>query len=295
MPGFLVAGAARCGVTTLYTHLRAHPQIHMSPVKDPGYFTAQLGLWPGRGPGDDRRVGVTTPDAYRELFVHTGRALAVGEASSDALYYADRTIPLIRGQLGDPRIVLILRDPVDRAFSAFRQQVREGRETLAFGEALAEEDRRIAEGWDSSWHYRRSGFYHDAVAAFQRSFSRVRVYLFEDLSQDPDGLAADLYRFVGVDAGFVAGAAEPLPSGSTPPGGPLVPPVVARFVQGAVGLFAGWLPSRRPEPKTLGWRKAGMRPATREALAEGYRDDIRKLGALLGRDLSHWAPVDMKE
>jgi hypothetical protein len=71
--------------------------------------------------------------------------------------------------------------------------------------------------------------------------------------------------------------------------------VVARFVQAALGLFAGWLPSRRPAPKTLGWRKAGMRPATRETLAEGYRDDIRTLGTLLGRDLSHWAPSDLKE
>jgi hypothetical protein len=264
LPNFLLVGAAKAGTTSLYHYLNQHPQISMCALKEPKFFNAQVMKFPLRGPRDHIVVSrmVRTFTDYERLFDNAGGARAVGEASPDYLYYAAQVVPLIRETLGDPRIVIVLRDPVERAYSAFRHLRRDGREPLDFETALDEENHRRLMNWEFIWFYKACGLYHDQVRHFLGHFPRVHVALFDDLLADPRGFMRRLYEFLDVDTSFV-------------------PDVSAASNESAVPV-ARWL------PRFIRKNNAPMRDETRARLREFFRDDIRRLAALIGRDLSAW-------
>ena len=120
LPSSLIVGAARCGTTSLYSYLQAHPQVYMSAIKEPSYIQSRFMRVPEQDPGDDRRPVVTALEDYARLFEPAYGRRAVGESSSDNLYYARQAIPHIRAVLGEPRIIMVLRAPVDRAYGVRR-------------------------------------------------------------------------------------------------------------------------------------------------------------------------------
>lgn len=295
LPNFLLIGAAKCGTTSLYHYLRQHPQVFMSPVKEPRFFALDGHPLDFRGPHDERfRQGITTSlDAYRELFEQVSDERAVGEAS--VLYLLHPAAPeAIARRIPDVRLIAVLRDPVDRAYSAFLFHQREGFEPLTdFDEALRAEPRRIAAGWYYTWHYRDQGFYHRNLRRYFERFDRsqIRVYLYEDLDRDPEGTLADIFRFLGVDDGFRA----TLATRHNPSGRPrsvrlqrlLTRPHPVKEVAKSL-IPEEWghrLIARLQSPNLV---RPPLSAETRARLIEGYREDIRRLEDLIGRDLSHW-------
>jgi len=203
LPNFLVVGAARAGTTSLYYYLKQHPEIFMSRIKEPRFIFAQFTRFPTNGIGDERSNVVRDLHDYCLLFKESSGENAIGEASPDNLYPYKDAIPTIKRFLGDPKIVIMLRNPTERAFSAYMFLVRDRREFLSFEEALDQEDKRIREGWAPIWFYRKAGFYYDSVKAYSRDFSNVKACLFDDLEKDPSSLVQELYGFLGVDPAFV--------------------------------------------------------------------------------------------
>src|SRR5581483_6498173 len=151
LPSFLIIGAAKSGTSSVFAWLGQHPEIYTSPIKGPCFFAFDEGARVRvAGPGDqavfDRHV-VTDPVAYRRLFDGVTPAhRAAGEAS--VLYlYAPAAAARIARTIPDVRLIAILRNPVERAFSSFQHLRRDGREPLAdFAEALRAEDARVAAG-----------------------------------------------------------------------------------------------------------------------------------------------------
>ncbi|HEX6473777.1 MAG TPA: sulfotransferase, partial [Candidatus Limnocylindria bacterium] len=130
LPNFLVIGAAKSGTTALWSLLRQHPQVFMPALKEPHHFAfdADQPAPQFRGPGANlHRDAVTGTDAYRALFADAGEALAVGEASATYLYVA-ASVERIRAAIPDARLVAILRQPADRAYSSYLHLKRQGRE-----------------------------------------------------------------------------------------------------------------------------------------------------------------------
>ncbi|HEX8199102.1 MAG TPA: sulfotransferase [Isosphaeraceae bacterium] len=258
MPNFLILGAAKAGTTALYHHLRQHPQIGMSRIKETNYFALMGEPVDFRGPGDREFIGrfsVTTLDDYRDQFRHCAATPAVGEASPLYLY-SPKAAHGIRHFVPDAKLIVILRDPVDRAYSAFLHLVRDGREpVIDFGEALRREEERIADRWEHIWHYRRMGFYHEQLSRYFVAFDRaqIRIYLYDEFHADPLGVLRDVFRFLGVDEGFAPDT--------------------------SVRHNAASVPRERRPP---------LLPEVRRELQDGFRDDILKLQGLLGRDLSAW-------
>jgi hypothetical protein len=264
LPNFLIVGAAKAGTTSLYHWLRQHPQVFMPSVKEPKFFNAQVMKLPLRGPGDDVVVGAmvrSLPD-YERLFDGADGVPAVGEASVDYLYYAAQVVPLIRATLGEPRIVIVLRDPVERAYSAFRHLRRDARETLSFEAGLDEEAHRRLMNWEFIWAYKACGLYHDQVRCFLGNFPRVHVALFDDMRARPLDFMRELHAFLGVDAAFTPDVSEASNESAVP--------------------VAKWL------PRFFRKNNTPMLPETRARLRDFFRDDISKLAALTGRDLSAW-------
>lgn len=202
LPNFIIAGTARSGTTSLYYYLKQHPQIGFPDKKEPKFFSSQSLTFPHNGIGDhtvDNAV-VSDFDSYLKLFQGLDSFKRVGDASSDSLYYHKFTAPEIRRVLGDVPIIICLRNPADRAVSAYNNMLRDQRETLDFGSALKAEEDRINNNWDWMWAYKAGGLYAEQVKTFQRTFSKVKVVLFEELLQDPNQVLCDLFNFLGVDS-----------------------------------------------------------------------------------------------
>jgi len=124
------------------------------------------------------------------------------------LYYHHHSIPAIQAMNPDMRIVVILREPVQRAFSSFQYLRVRGSEPLDdFLAAVDDEPRRKELGWHHLWHYTGMSEYADAVAAFTQQFpEQVGIWFHDDLERDPDSVIADIQRFVGVDPSRAAAA-----------------------------------------------------------------------------------------
>jgi hypothetical protein len=300
MPNFLVIGAAKSGTDALCSFLAQHPQVYMSDLKEPNFFVAEgRPEIPYLGPGDREvltrwDMWVSSLDRYQALFAGVTTEQAVGEGSTWYLY-DERAPGRIRRHLPDVRLVAILRNPVDRAYSAFTMMLRDGRETTSsFAAALAAEDERVRSGWELIWHYRRMGLYHEQLRRYHDTFdpSQLRVVLHDDFSARPGEVVRDLYRFLGVDDGFQPDTSERLNvsvvSGNL---------TYQRLVDGrnplkAAGraLLPAGLRQRIKEKlvySTLS-RPAPLAPELRRQLADTFRPDVLRLQELLGRDLSRW-------
>jgi hypothetical protein len=200
LPNFLIVGAARCGTTTLYKRVMDHPQVYFPSIKEPKFLAGSKNAVDFTGPNDKkiRERIISSEQEYFSLFSDTHGARVVGEASVDTLYYYKTAISNIKRYIGDPRIVIILRNPVDRAYSAFRLLTRDGRERLSFKEALEVEDERIQAGYEFMWHYVNAGMYAEAVKQFKEQFSHVLVLTFDELIGNPADLFERLFRFLNI-------------------------------------------------------------------------------------------------
>lgn len=290
LPNFFVVGAQKCGTTSLYYYLGQHPEVYMSLVKEPHFFDYDEGETPAFGGPLVPPLGVASMEEYRTLFEGATDEVAVGEASPTYLYLPG-TAERLRRHVPGARIIAVLRDPAERAYSAFLHTVRSGREPLDdFSWALREEEGRIRDGWHPLFHYRNRGFYHGQVERYLRAFgrNRVRVYLYEDLRTEPLRVLQDAFRFLGADASFVPDVSTRY-NASGVPRNRTVSAVVKR-TNTLTPVLKKVLPfAARQRIKGRLFAKApSLRQDDRRELIEGYRGNILKLQDLIDRDLSEW-------
>lgn len=293
-PTFFIVGAAKAGTTSLARYLAQHPDVYIPPLKEPKFLSAAENTFPHTGPGDaevDAKV-VRDLDDYLALFAPGNNAAARGEASVDNLYF--KGVPgRMRELFPQARVVMVLRDPAARAWSAYMHMVRDGRETLSFEEALQAEERRREANWEFIWHYARYGLYHDRVAAYLQAFTpeRVLTLRFEDLTQNPLGLCRTIFEFLEIDPAFEPDISlRHNVSGNPKSRGLHTLLHSENFIKTMVKRVT---PSRlrarlRRRMDALNLEQRAMNPGTRTRLAAFYADDVRRLEALLGTELSHW-------
>src|SRR6267378_2705666 len=142
LPNFLIIGAPKCGTTSLYAYLRQHPQVFMSVPKEPTFFGNEGtdGLF--NGPHDQdgayhSRV-ITNFGDYAALFEKVTNQKAIGEASIYSLYLP-KAPAQIQKYLSVAAMFAVLRNPADRAYSAYLHVRRQAREPYSFARALQEE------------------------------------------------------------------------------------------------------------------------------------------------------------
>ena len=199
LPNLLIAGAPRCGTTSLFHYLQLHPEISFPKLKEPRYFSSYRLSLPQHGPGDhsvDQKL-VTDYETYIRLYDQLHNTY-VGDGSTTYLYHYRDSIPEIKRRLGQPHIILVLRQPVQRAYSAYYNLVRDGRETETFSRAIALENARIAEGYDMMWHLTAVSMYADSVEAYLQAFSNVEVILYDDLREDSLAILNGISTFLGI-------------------------------------------------------------------------------------------------
>jgi hypothetical protein len=203
LPDLFIAGAPKCGTTSLYEWLRGHPEIFMARFKEPCYFARDLAL---ETSGYYLRYGLDR-DRYLALFADAGGAKRVGEASTRYLYSRDAP-RLIVDDIRDPRVVVMLRNPVDMIASLHAHKLAGGTEDLEdLGQALAaEEDRRHGRRIPRDSNpllstYRDRALFGEQLARWFDLVGRERVHvlILEDVSRDPVMHFQGLLEFLGVD------------------------------------------------------------------------------------------------
>jgi hypothetical protein len=289
LPNFLVIGAAKAGTTALHWYLAEHPAVFMSPVKDPSYFAYGLDaegqlLW---GDPEHHRFPVKSLIEYQELFAKADNAVAIGEASTMYLE-CPQSAPRIRELLPAARIICGLRDPVNRAYSDYLMYLRSrGRR---FDPAR---DLTATSVWarpDSHWM--RVSRYHEKLSRYFDAFPRgqIHVFLFDDLQRNPLAVMQEVYRFVGIDPGFVPDFETPHNVGGMPANMLLEGFLTSKAIKSVV---EPWLPVRAANwvrrLRTRNLRQAPpLPPELREELTRHFRADIERTSELIGRGLEHW-------
>ncbi len=298
LPELFIVGAAKSGTTSLFYYLTQHPMVVGPSIKEPNFFChdqAKRILGPGKGPGDAVATHWThTLDEYADLFANL-KSGQIGCDASVANLYSPIAAGRIKGLVPDAKIVAILRNPIERAWSSYMHMKRDSRETLGFMAALREEDRRIEKGWEFSWHYKRLGLYAAQIERFLDHFGAdsVRVYLFDDLRTRARDLVAETLHLVDLeDAPTISTAMRHNRSGEVR--SKWVADLLSRpsrtksFVRRLLPLRVAHYSSELLIRLNVRDTKVGPDPNAREWLTDFYRDDVARLGSLLGRDLSHW-------
>jgi hypothetical protein len=250
LPNFLIAGAAKCGTTSLAAWLACHPDVFIPPSKELHFFQLDEGWAKGL-------------DWYASQFAD---AAAVGEGTPAYMFHP-HAVERIERSLPGVRIVVCLRDPVDRAFSHYlhwHDGLRLDRRSFerAMADELAAGGREVAlhrpDSHPPYFAYLARGRYLEQLERLAATFgrSKLHVLLLEDMAADPRDAYAGVCRFLGVDDAFA------------PPN---------------LGARENEYRSRRP------WRRRpAIDPHLRARLAEHFRADNHALGVWLGRDLSRW-------
>jgi hypothetical protein len=281
-PNLFIVGAAKAGTTSLYSELARHPAIYMSPMKEPHFFSRiepapELeGFFPR----------VRNEAEYLALFAGATAEEVLGEASTSYLW--DRhAAERIKDVVPEARILIMLRDPVDRAYSQYWNDVREGFERRPFMEALVDEQRSGPGRWGVSSLYIDCGRYAEQVARYLDRFGdQVRVLLFEDFARDQPGTVAEVHSFLGVE-----------PPTTAPTLGRMNPTSLPRNRLSRAVLASGGLrkviQATVPRPVRSRLREALLReanpppmePAARKLLNEVFGPEVARLAELLGRSL----------
>ena len=299
LPNFLIIGAMKSGTTSLYNYFEQHPEIYMSPVKEPRFFALEMEPNP---PGPVRRPGpgfseVRDLDIYKSLFDGVTTEKAYGEASPIYIYHP--TAPeRIHHHIPDAKIIAILRNPTERAFSHYLHICRIGKEPIAdFGEAIAAEPQRLQENWSELWHYRRRGQYSEQLQRYFKLFERdqIRIYLNDDLKSNPQAVFKDAFQFLGVDDQFEINTARRHNSAKKLPKNKAIHSFLTQQ-NPLKSLIKPLLPAsyRKQLREQINQKNLAVPTLSqdmREQLTAWYREDILALQGLIQRDLSAWLEV----
>lgn len=209
VPNLFIVGAPKCGTTSLYHFLNSHPDVDMSPMKEPHYlafndrkeYESIFGYKNFYTTLRKNPKPVVTEAAYFDLFKADGHFEIVGEASTSYLYskLAPKRI-YEKYNSGNLRILIFLRNPAERAYSQFLHHVRDGLEfTDDFFEAFWGEEERLHLG--PFWHYRKMGFYAEQVKKYIDLFGRdkIKVIKFEDFKKNPNRVKTEICEFLGIE------------------------------------------------------------------------------------------------
>jgi len=314
LPNFFLAGVAKAGTTALHAYLQQHPQVFMSPIKEPWFFGIADLLAPPFGA--DVRIALEQDrawlqqylagprraetwryvmewDDYTRLFRDVRDETVIGEAST-GYFWLPSAAAAIRAKVPDARVAFMLRDPAERLFTLYLLTLwREPGITFRgwFEATLA--TRHL---WPSIVG---AGRYATHLQRFFNTFPRehLRVHLYDDYRADPRAMLRDLFAFLGVDADYPIDFSR-RHNETMVPRFPRLHALQRRLFGRAVPARWGLTPPRRWLPqaarRAIGRLYLGrgtsrtMDPADRRMAIDYYRDEILRTADLLGRNLSAW-------
>ena len=200
-PNFLIVGAAKSGTTSLVDYLSQHPDIHFHPNKELRFFVKEKIKETNKKDPMLRRIMDRSILDKEEYFkYHNSRPeKLVGEASVHYLYHHKEAIKNIKATVGDIPIIIILRNPVDRALSNWAYNKSDNN---TFKTSLTKENVRKKEKFNCFWYYKELGEYATQVESYKKNFTNVKVLIFEEFIKNMDLNLNETLSFLGVNELF---------------------------------------------------------------------------------------------
>jgi len=278
LPNFFVVGAQRAGSTSLYEFLKQTEDVFVSHIKEPNYFTSIDGAYLSPPPIRDEKK-------YLRLFKKVKDEKAIGDCSP--IYLRDpKSAELIHKVIPDAKIVIILRDPVERAYSQYLLRVSNGM-TLSFSEAIkmASDEN----GDDRKGRILNAGWYFEQVKKYLDTFGakQVKILIFEEFVKDPKKSIKEILEFLGVDSDPPE-SIDVAHNLLTKPRGKLAVALLQNKIIRQAGRkvlsqSAGDIVLKKILGKKID--KPKMPQQDRLFLEKLYRDDVKKLEKMLGKQL----------
>jgi|KBSMisStaDraftv2_1062788.scaffolds.fasta_scaffold166962_2 hypothetical protein len=305
LPNFLIVGAARSGTTSLYHYLDQHPDIFFSESKEPCFLAYARGLYNG----EIHKHAVTNLDNYVKLFTPGATSKWRGEASAIYLHLHEEVINNIQYYIPDYqdlRIIMILRNPIERAFSQYMRNVRNIKEDLSFEEAIEKEAERKLGGFNSDYFYVERGFYYKQVKAYLERFKYVKVALYDDFNKNSLQVIDSVLQFLQLKRNFEINTAINYDKSGHPKFESLI-----KLRRGLINnnnpiksIAKTFLPKHMRKKMAnrftnlvydITLEKKSISKGTYLKLLEVYRNDIEQLSKLINRDLSDWLEPKTKK
>ena len=302
LPDFLIIGAGKSGTTSLDNYLKQHPEIYISPKKEPNFFGYEFTKVEDFN-GDEQEIrhfneSVTNIDDYLQLFEGAETGQMKGETSNTYLYH-DIAPERIKHYVPNAKLIAIFRQPAERLYSRYLH--------------LAREDDTPSESFEdcfdtsSVWWKRndliQEGFYFRHLSRFYELFpaEQIKVILYDDFRQDPQQVLEDIYSFIGVSGGFTPDLSVELNKSGFVKNKfkdkifgqkSVVKEAVKKVMPTQVFdkmKNSSWMQKKVNDMRNSNLHRPKLTPETKKRLNEEiYKGDILSLQQLIGRDLSHW-------
>lgn len=292
-PNVLLIGAPRCASTSLALALDRHPAIFLCKPKEPHFLALNGRDRPFTGLGAASFSADAAPSYSEWLHLYEGRdERYLLDASVSTMSYPETAIPNIRAECApDTKLIVILRNPVDRTFSSYQYARSKGWDGGSFEDCLAAEETRMEEGWQHLWALTALSRYENSLRPFLETFGRDRLHVVitEELSARPGPVMRGVFDFLDIpdDSGV---AVRRMNSGGLPK-------------RGLIGSLAAQV-RRRPRLKRRlaslvpdAWTdmlrakslvRSEMKPRTRTRLVAELSGTKPWVEALIGRGLPMW-------
>jgi len=191
LPNFLIIGATKAGTTSIHNYIGQHPEVFVCPRKETNYFAQNSALCL-------LEDTISNLEEYEEQFVDVKDEKAIGETSPAYLAVPDAP-KLIHETIPDVKLIAILRDPAERAYSHFLMRRKQGKELReSFARCMEEEDIDPARSY---WH---RGLYGEQLERYYKLFKpeQILIILYEDFVSDQLGTIQQIFAFLDVDDSF---------------------------------------------------------------------------------------------
>jgi len=291
-PNFIIIGAMKAATTSLYTYLKQHPDVFMTSIKEPKFFNNlnKDSVFKLQGKG---LVKIKTMEQYLNLFQKAINEIAIGEASPSYIFDKDCHI-LIKDNLPRVKIIAILRQPVERAYSNFLHAKRADQEKESeFEKAFTEENKMLKKGIKTHY-YLEKGFYYKQLKRYYAVFPKeqIKIILFEDIIKSPVKITQEVFEFLNVDSSFIPNTSKKANVSGVPKGTlgwiimklrkkNLMPNIEFSkiYPEFIVNLILNTIYSK---PKKI------SNKLIKKLTKQYYIKDIKKLEKLINKDLSIW-------
>ena len=203
-PNFIIAGFPKCGTTSLHHYLNEHPQIFMPSQKELHFFTHEILSKLKNGPKDSavKKTQIQDSKRYLEFYRNVKNEIAIGDASPSYINYPGQFLK-IKEYLEDPKFIIVLRDPINRAYSNYLHLKREHRETMSFKDAIVVEEERIKNKYSDFWYYKFNSTYYEKIVKAKETFKDVLIITSEELNENHEATMKKVYKFLDVDCDFI--------------------------------------------------------------------------------------------
>ena len=293
LPNFLIVGAAKSGTSSLHNYLNQHPNIFMPAfknnikVKEPR-FLVKDSLY-------ERVNHIDNFQEYKNLFANASEK-AIGEASVFYLFFYQEAISNIKKYLGnDVRIIIILRNPIERALSAYNHVSRTSSEDLTFEDAIKIEKSRYINDKKITpmINYKSMGLYSKMVKAYLDNFNLVKIIMFEDFKKNPSKSVRECFEFLKVNKNIKINVSQRVNSG-----GKKWLNSRYKWIYNSKKHFLKPLKYLVPfnkRAKLNAWffnkftiENKHISKDNRNYLINYFKEDVNKLSLFINKDLDHW-------